>query len=134
MHQQIGALMVTMNRFKKIALMSLQERRKLVDCDIARQPVKEGGLSIVKQCATLEIHRNGLCFTPRHTRDKNSEIMRLIDVRHMDDPSNGTRLLTRDLADAGFAVGLARIRRLMQAMRIKAAYWIPRTTIIDATK
>ena len=60
--------------------------------------------------------------------------MRLIHALLMDDPSKGTRMLAHDLADAGFEVGRARVRRPMQAVCIKPVYCMPRTTVIYATK
>ena len=48
LHQQIGELTVTVKWLKKTVVMSLQERRKLVGCDLACQPIDEGGLNILK--------------------------------------------------------------------------------------
>jgi putative transposase len=114
--------------------MSLEERRKLVDHELASKPAVDGGLSIVRQCAVLDIHRSGLYYTPRPVIDEDLQLMRLMDLLHLEDPTKGTRMLSKDLADHGYAVGRARIRRLMRLMRIKAVYCIPRTTVIDAAK
>ncbi|MBK9698579.1 MAG: IS3 family transposase [Flavobacteriales bacterium] len=57
-----------------------------------------------------------------------------MDLLHLEDPAKGTRMLAKDLADHGFAVGRARVRRLMRLMRNKAVYCMPRTTVIDAAK
>jgi putative transposase len=82
----------------------------------------------------LEIHRSGLYYTARPYIDEDLQLMRLMDLLHLEDPTKGTRMLAKDLADHGFAVGRARVRRLMRLMRIKAVYCMPRTTVIDAAK
>lgn len=114
--------------------MPLDVRRTLVDRELATKPGDQGGLSISKQCAVLEIHRSGLYYTPRPVIDEDLQLMRLMDLLHLEDPAKGTRMLAKDLADHGFAVGRARVRRLMRLMRIKAVYCMPRTTVIDAAK
>ncbi len=114
--------------------MPLDVRCTLVDRELATKPGDQGGLSISKQCAVLEIHRSGLYYTPRPVIDEDLQLMRLMDLLHLEDPAKGTRMLAKDLADHGFAVGRARVRRLMRLMRIKAVYCMPRTTVIDAAK
>ena len=114
--------------------MPLDVRRTLVDRELATKPGDQGGLSISKQCAVLEIHRSGLYYTPRPVIDEDLQLMRLMDLLHLEDPAKGTRMLAKDLADHGFAVGRARVRRLMRLMRNKAVYCMPRTTVIDAAK
>ncbi|MBK8947481.1 MAG: hypothetical protein IPM68_01040 [Flavobacteriales bacterium] len=113
--------------------MPLDVRRTLVDRELATKPGDQGGLSISKQCAVLEIHRSGLYYTPRPVIDEDLQLMRLMDLLHLEDPAKGTRMLAKDLADHGFA-GRARVRRLMRLMRNKAVYCMPRTTVIDAAK
>ena len=114
--------------------MPLDARRALVDRELAAKPADEDGLSLVKQCAVLGIHRSGLYYTPRPVSDEDLQLMRVMDLLHLEDPTKGTRMLAKDLADHGFAVGRARVRRLMRLMRIKAVYCMPRTTVIDAAK
>lgn len=114
--------------------MPLDVRRTLVDRELATKPADKGGLSIIKQCAVLEIHRSGLYYTARPVIDEDLQLMRLMDLLHLEDPTKDTRMLAKDLADHGFSVGRARVRRLMRLMRIKAVYCMPRTTVIDAAK
>ncbi|MBK9698578.1 MAG: hypothetical protein IPO79_00520 [Flavobacteriales bacterium] len=44
--------------------MPLDVRRTLVDRELATKPGDQGGLSISKQCAVLEIHRSGPLLHP----------------------------------------------------------------------
>lgn len=60
--------------------------------------------------------------------------MRLMDELHLQDPTRGTRRLVDELVAKGVMIGRDKVRRLMQAMRIKAVYCVPRTTVSDATK
>jgi len=114
--------------------MSLDERRKLVDHELANKPANTGGLSIVRQCAILGIHRSGLYYTPQPVDEQDLRIMRVMDLIHLEDPTKGTRRIVKDLLDHGFDVGRAHVRSLMRQMRIRAVYCLPRTTVIDAAK
>jgi putative transposase len=107
--------------------MSLEQRRALVDPGLE-------GMSIVRQCDVLEIHRSGFYYVPHAMHAEDLRIMRLMDELHMEDPTRGTRRLVDELLDKGVKLGRDKVRRLMQAMRIKAVYCIPRTTVVDATK
>ena len=93
-----------------------------------------GELSVVRQCDVLEIHRSGFYYKPRPMCAKDLRIMRLMDELHMEDVCRGTRRLADELQDIGVMIGRDKVRRLMQAMRIKAVYCVPRTTVADKTK
>ena len=107
--------------------MTLEQRRALID-----PGYKE--LSIVRQCEVLGIHRSGFYFTPKPVCEEDLRIMRLMDELHLEDPCRGTRRLVDELLEKGVRIGRDKARRLMQAMRIKAVYCVPRTTVIDKTK
>jgi len=107
--------------------MTLDQRRALIDPGL-----KE--MSVVRQCEVLEIHRSGLYYTPRPMCEEDLRIMRLMDELHMEDACRGTRRLADELLEKGVMIGRDKVRRLMQAMRIKAVYCVPRTTVADATK
>jgi putative transposase len=114
--------------------MTLEERRKLVDPTLALAGPGEQCLSISRQCEILQIHRSGFYYTPRPMLEEDLRIMRLLDDLHTEDPCRGTRRLADELLEKGVDIGRDKVRRLMQAMRIKAVYCVPRTTVIDATK
>ena len=107
--------------------MTLEQRRALIG-----PGCKE--LSVVRQCDVLEIHRSGFYYTPRPMCEEDLRIMRLMDELHMEDPCRGTRRLVDELIEKGVMIGRDKVRRLMQAMRIKAVYCVPRTTVADKTK
>ena len=65
LYQQIGEVTVKVNWLKKAAVMPLDVGRTLVDRELATKPADKGGLSIIKQCAVLEIHRSGLYYPPK---------------------------------------------------------------------
>jgi putative transposase len=114
--------------------MSLEERRKLVDVELAKSGAKKDRLSIVKQCEVLDIRRSGFYYTATPTDEEDLRVMRVMDELHMEDPCMGTRMLSKELRAMGIMVGRARVRRLMRLMRIKAVYCVPRTTVIDRIK
>jgi putative transposase len=107
--------------------MTLEQRRALVEPGLPE-------LSIVRQCEVLEIHRSGFYYTPRPMCEQDLRIMRLMDELHLEDPCRGTRRLVDELLEKGVKIGRDKVRRLMRAMRIKAVYCVPRTTVIDKTK
>ena len=107
--------------------MSLEERRGLLDPEVS-------DLSIVKQCDVLEIHRSGFYYAPRPMHEQDLKIMRLMDELHLEDPCRGTRRLADELLDKGIRIGRTKALRSMRAMRIKAVYCVPRTSVADKTK
>jgi len=107
--------------------MTLEQRRALVEPGLPQ-------MSIVRQCEVLEIHRSGFYYAPRPMCEEDLRIMRLMDELHMEDPCRGTRRLADELLEKGVEIGRDKVRRLMQAMRIKAVYCVPRTTVADKTK
>ncbi len=107
--------------------MTLDQRRALVDPDLQ-------GMSIVRQCDVLEIHRSGFYYVPHPVHAEDLRIMRLMDELHMEDPTRGTRRLVDELLEKDVKIGRDKVRRLMQAMRIKAVYCVPRTTVTYKTR
>ncbi len=107
--------------------MTLEQRRALVEPDLQ-------GMSIVRQCEVLDIHRSGFYYVPHPMHEEDLRIMRLMDELHMEDPCRGTRRLADELMEKGVKIGRDKVRRLMRAMRIKAVYCVPRTTVTDKTK
>lgn len=106
--------------------MSLEERRKLVDVELAMSGAKKDRLSIVKQCEVLDIRRSGFYYTATPTDEDDLRVMRVMDELHMEDPCMGTRMLSKELRAKGIMAGRARVRSLKRLMRIKAVYCVPR--------
>lgn len=87
-------------------------------------------LSIRRQCELLHIHRSTLYYKPTGEPLVNHNLMRLIDKYHLEDPSAGTRRMSKYLRRAtGMKIGRKRVRRLMRQMGIEAIYPQKRTTI-----
>ena len=49
-------------------------------------------LSIVRQCALLQIHRSGYYYKPREESALNLELMRLMDAHYIKHPYKGAEL------------------------------------------
>lgn len=89
---------------------------------------KHPGLSMVKQCELLQIHRSGLYYKPCGESKFNLQVMFELDKLHLLRPYYGLRRLTAELQKMGYPVGKKLVRRLMRVMGIEAMYPRPRTT------
>ncbi len=90
-----------------------KERRRHVD--------KASGLSVVRQCELLDIHRSGVYYTPKGESALNLELMRLIDQENMLHPWLGVPRITTWLQkDKGYAINKKRIERLFRLMGLSA--------------
>lgn len=100
---------------------STQQRREYVD--------KAHELSVVRQCALLDIHRSGLYYGPKGERQQNLKLMRLIDEEHMLHPWLGVpRMATWLRRDMGLQVNHKRVERLFRLMGISAVGPKPNTS------
>jgi len=108
-------------------MIPLDIRKSMIDRD-------KGGVSICHQCEILGVSRSSLYYTPSKTKDKDIEIMKELDILYLEDPTRGTRRMSKELKKKGFAVGRCHVRTLMQTMRMKTVYCRPRTTVIDPAK
>lgn len=71
------------------------------------------GLSVVKQCEALSIHRSGLYYKPKEESTLNLELMRLIDEHYLHHPFKGANRMHIWLTkDKGFKVSKNRVERL----------------------
>ena len=96
----------------------------------AKQVDWNSQLSIRRQCELLHIHRSRLYYYPKTESYTNQHFMRLIDRFHLEDPSAGTRRLSKYLSrSTGIEIGRKRVRRLMRLMSIEAIYPPKGTTI-----
>lgn len=108
-------------------MIPLEERKGLVDTN-------DKQFSISSQCQLLGINRSTLYYTPSMAAEKDMELMRLIDEFYNEDPTRGTRRMSKCLKKRGHDVGRCKVRTLMRIMRIKTVYCKPRTTVIDPAK
>lgn len=105
----------------------ISERKQMVD-QVNRQ------LNICQQCILLSIARSTLYYTPSVLKGYDYSLMRAIDELNTEDPTRGTRRMSKALLRMGFKAGRSKVRTLMRHMRIKTVYCKPRTTVIDPTK
>ena len=101
--------------------MTPAQRRELVD----RQ---HGSLSIVRQCALLEVSRSGLYYRPRETSQQDLSLMREMDRQYLETPFYGSRRMRASLERQGMVVSRNRVQRLMRPMGLWAIYRQPRTS------
>lgn len=104
----------------------IQERRDLVE-------KKDCALSMVKQCELLSLNRGGVYYKKRPENTENMEIMTFLDKQYYITPFYGQLKLTEELCNRGYAVGVKRVRRLMDAVHWQTIYQMPKTTIMDKT-
>ena len=90
--------------------------------------LKRPRLSVVRQCALLQLNRSSVYYRPVPESEGNLELMRLIDAQFLETPYYGSRQMTRHLRRLGHDVGRKRVRRLMATMGLRAIYQKPHTT------
>ena len=108
-------------------MIPLDIRKELIDKE-------KDSMSICQQCEMLSIARSTLYYTPSMAKDKDLEIMKELDRLYLEDPTRGTRRMSKELKKKGFQAGRYHVRTLMQIMRMKTVYCRPRTTVIDPAK
>jgi putative transposase len=94
----------------------------------------ERSMSICSQCELLSLARSTLYYTPSKADDEDLKLMEELDRLYLEDPTRGTRRMTKELRKKEFKVGRHHVGRLMQIMRLKTVYCRPRTTVIDPGK
>jgi len=80
-------------------------------------------LSIRRQCALLGLNRSTYYYQPCKEPEENLTLMRRLDELHMEQPSFGSRMLSKHLG-----IGRKRTHRLMRLMGLEAIYPKPTTT------
>lgn len=108
----------------------------MIPIDMRRNMIErqEGSHSICRQCELLGLSRSTLYYTCSKTSDQDLGLMKELDRLYLEDPTRGTRRMTKELKKKGYKVGRCHVRTLMQTMRLKTVYCRPRTTIIDPAK
>ncbi len=85
-------------------------------------------LSVVRQCALLDISRSGLYYQPKGISEEDLTLMKLVDRQYLVTPFYGARKIAAWLKSQGQRVNRKRVRRLMRIMGLKAIYRCPRTS------
>jgi putative transposase len=107
-------------------MIPVQDRREMVE--------SAGVGSICHQCELLGMARSTLYYTPSKASDKDIKLMKELDLLYLEDPTRGTRRMSRELKKRGYDAGRCHVRRLMQIMRLKTVYCRPRTTVMDPAR
>ena len=108
-------------------MIPIEIRREMID-------KSDKAKSICKQCELLGLSRSTLYYTPAKTNDRDLKLMEELDRLYLEDPTRGTRRMSKELKKRGYLTGRVHVRTLMQIMRLKTVYCRPRTTVIDPAK
>lgn len=86
-------------------------------------------LSVVRQCALLQLNRSSMYYRPVPESGTNLALMRLIDAQFLETPYDGSRQMSRHLRRPGHDVGRKRVLQLMATMSLRAIYQKPHTNV-----
>ena len=86
-------------------------------------------LQLVQQCKALAIHRTTIYREPKPVKQRQLDLMKLIDRIHMDDPAWGCRKVREYLIELGHPIGRRHCTTLFRKLGIHCIYRKPRTTI-----
>lgn len=92
----------------------LNERREMVKVN--------NEISVVRQCALVNIHRSGLYYSPVPESEENLDIMRLMDEQYLKTPFYGIRRMLHWLKDLEITINHKRVKRLMGLMGWQTIY------------
>ncbi len=101
--------------------MSVERRRETIN-------PKHKRLSVVRQCALLQISRSGHYYRPTGKSEGALALMRLIDEAFLESPYYGARQMMRHLHRLGHRIGRHRVARLMRKMGLRAIFQKPNTS------
>lgn len=85
-------------------------------------------LSVVRQCRLLGIARTSVYRRRPARRQRDLELMELIDRQYLACPFYGKRRMAAALRQLGYRVNRKRVRRLMREMALEPIYPKPRTS------
>jgi len=86
----------------------------------------EHALPLSQQSRILGLSRSSIYYKAVPVRERDLEIMRLIDEIHLKYPFYGSRRIRNELRDLGHEVGRGHVSILMKKMGIRALYQRPR--------
>jgi len=101
--------------------MSRNQRQAMVDRD-------HDQLSLVRQCALLDVSRASVYYRPASPRAEDLELMALMDRQYLKTPFYGSRRMRVWLRRQGYLVSRKKVRRLMRLMGLEAIYRRPNTS------
>ena len=80
---------------------------------------------MTRQCALLGLPRSAAYRKPAPLKKLDLELMRVIDMLHLERPFYGARKIAYVLSQSGHRIGRKRVTRLMRLMGIEAIYRKP---------
>ena len=83
-------------------------------------------LPLTRQSQILKLSRSSLYYRAVGVRERDLEMMKIIDAVHLKHPFYGTRNIRDELRDRGYKVGRGHVNTLMKKMGIEALYRKPR--------
>lgn len=92
----------------------MKELRAIID--------KESKLSIRTQCELLGLHRSIFYYQTIAETEENLRIMRLLDERYLNYPTEGVLQLQDYLRTEGYQVNHKRVRRLLRKMGLMSIF------------
>ena len=89
---------------------------------------KSSQISIGKQCSLLSVSRSSAYYTPKQIKQRDLDLMRIIDEQYLETPFYGSRSMRNHIRRLGWTINRKPIQRLMRLMGLQAIYPKPRTT------
>ena len=90
---------------------------------------RKHNLPLLQQCKALAIHRTTIYRESKPVKQRQLDLMKLIDRIHMDDPAWGCRKVREYLIELGHPIGRRHCTTLFRKLGIHCIYRKPRTTI-----
>ncbi|QEA38465.1 IS3 family transposase [Pistricoccus aurantiacus] len=123
LYREIGRLTVERDFLSRKAR-SVSRRRRLAMIERDHPDI-----SMTRQCELLKLSRSSVYYRPRQQRQKDLNLMYLLDQQHLETPYYGSRKMRAFLQRQGYQVNRKRVQRLMRTMGLQAVYPRPRTSI-----
>ncbi len=85
-------------------------------------------ISVSFQCSLLDISRSSAYYKPKQIKERDLDLMRIIDEQYLETPFYGSRSMRNHIRRLGWTINRKPIQRLMRLMGLQALYPKPRTT------
>jgi len=89
---------------------------------------KSAKISVAFQCSLLSISRSSVYYQPKQIKQRDLDLMRIIDEQYLETPFYGSRSMRNLIRRLGWTINRKPIQRLMRLMGLQAIYPKPRTT------
>ena len=85
-------------------------------------------ISVEFQCSLLGISRSTVYYKPRQVKQRDLDLMRILDEQYLETPFYGSRSMRNHIRRLGWTINRKPIQRLMKRMGLQAIYPKPKTT------